>query len=80
MDKIDNIKSLWEQIEDTNFMLMEIAKVVSRSPLTLMNHWFSRFWNIPAEYQDTVISMLQKKIALQNQSKIEVVDPIEVKE
>lgn len=64
---IENIKSLWQQIENkTKFMEMA-AEDLGRSPLTLRQHWFAHFWSIPEEHQPRVVELLQNAIKEQNE-------------
>lgn len=62
MNKIDNIKNLWGQIGNKTDFIKEFAPVVGRSPSTLHNHWFARFWTVPIEFQDQTIKYMQNYI------------------
>ena len=63
--KIDNIKSLWQQLPNdgskTEFIKLA-AEDLGKSPNTIHNHWFARFWQVPEQYEDRVIELLQNTI------------------
>ena len=64
-DKInlmDNIKELWSLINYKTGFIEMCAKELDRSPNTLHNHWFARFWQIPTDMQVPVIELMQKTI------------------
>lgn len=62
---IDNIKYLYDQIEDKTEFIKEVAKDRKKRPLTIRNHWFGQFLAIPEEHQERVIELLQNKIKIQ---------------
>lgn len=66
MSKIDNIKDLYSQINKKTKFIGEVAKELDLNPQYVRGHYFSSFWTIPDDKQDTIISMLQNKIAEQN--------------
>lgn len=57
--KIDNIKNLWQEINNKTNFIIAVAHDLDRSPNTLHNHWFARFWQVPEEKQDEVIKYMQ---------------------
>ena len=63
----EEIKILYAKIHKKTDFIIEAAndKQIDKSPLTLRNHWFGNFWQIPQEYQDRVKHLLQKKIEQQ---------------
>ncbi len=69
MDKIDNIKFLYTQIEGKTKFIKDLSEILTRSPNTIRNHWFSEhgFWAIPKVMQDKIIEIMQNKISNQNQ-------------
>lgn len=72
MNKTDNIKDLWSKLEHgskTTFIEL-VAFDLGKSPNTLHNHWFARWWQIPEEFKDRVIELLQKTIAQQNKAQV----------
>ena len=60
--KKDQIKELYSQLKEKTKFIELVAKKVNRSPKSLRNHWFSEFWSIPEEYQQTVIDELNKTL------------------
>ncbi len=68
--KIDNVKSLWKQIDYKTGFIQEAAKHFDRTENTLHNHWFARFFNVPLDEQDKCIEFMQNYIRLQNEKKI----------
>lgn len=60
--KKDQIKDLYSQLKEKTKFIELVAKKVNRSPKSLRNHWFSEFWSIPEEYQQTVIDELNKTL------------------
>jgi hypothetical protein len=59
---IDNIRDLWKQINYKTGFIELCAKELDRSPNTIHNHWFARFWQVPADMQIPVIKLMQKTI------------------
>lgn len=66
MRKIDNIKTLWKQINSKTKFIIEFSKSINRSTNTLHNHWFARFWAIPKPLEDETIYYMQNYIMNQN--------------
>lgn len=66
--KIDNIKSLYAQIEEKGKFILLVANECKRKPNTVKTHWFTEasFWSVPDEFQDRVIELAQNTIAKQN--------------
>ena len=64
---IGNIKNLWGLINYKTGFIELCAKELDRSPNTLHNHWFARFWQIPQDMQIPVINLMQKTINNQAQ-------------
>jgi hypothetical protein len=62
LELIDNIKNLWQKINYKTGFIEMCAKELDRSPNTLHNHWFARFWQIPTDMQVPVIELMQKTI------------------
>lgn len=62
MSKIDNIKTLWKQINSKTQFMIEFSKSIDRSTNTLHNHWFARFWSVPKTLEDETISYMQNYI------------------
>jgi len=62
MTKIDNIQTLWQQLHNKTEFIKMCAEELDRSPNTLHNHWFARFWQVPRELEDRVITLLQNTI------------------
>lgn len=62
MELIDNIKNLWHQIDYKTGFIELCAKELDRSPNTIHNHWFARFWQVPHDMQILVIKLMQKTI------------------
>lgn len=60
---IDNIKQLYPQVGKKAPFVIALAKHMGRSELTLLNHWFCRFWRVPEDDQEEVIAFMQKWIA-----------------
>jgi hypothetical protein len=59
---IEQIKDLYSQIKQKTKFIEAAAKAIGRSPNSLRNHWFSEFWSIPAEHQETVKLLLEETI------------------
>ena len=68
MEKMDNIKSLYPQINEKTKFISEVAKEFDLNPQYVRSHYFSSFWTIPQDKQLKVIQMLQNKIAEQNKA------------
>ncbi len=68
---VDNIKALWGELKNdgskTRF-IEACADELNKSPNTLHNHWFARFWQIPEKHQGRIVELLQNTIKLQNQT------------
>lgn len=63
---IDNIKSLYGQVQKKTTFIIMAAEVLGKSPLTLRQHWFGALWAIPEEHQPRVVELLQNTILSQN--------------
>ena len=64
---IENIKNLWKEIDNKTKFIKAFSEHIKRSPNTLHNHWFARFWLVPKEHQEEVVKYMQKYIRLQNE-------------
>ena len=62
LELIDNIKNLWQKINYKTGFIELCAKELDRSPNTIHNHWFARFWQVPQDMQEPVIKLMQKTI------------------
>jgi hypothetical protein len=67
LNNIEEIKTLYSQIEKKVKFIQYVASKVNRSPKTLRNHWFAEFWSIPLEYQETVKLLLEETISEQKE-------------
>jgi hypothetical protein len=65
IEKIENIKQLYTQVEKKTKFIQMVADDLGKSPRTLRNHWFGAFWSIPLMYQDRIIELSQNTIKLQ---------------
>jgi hypothetical protein len=59
---MDQIKDLYSQINKKTQFIQMAADKIGRSPKSLRNHWFSEFWSIPSEHQETVKILLKETI------------------
>ena len=66
---LDNIKNLYNDVGPKVPFFTALAVHLDRSPRTLNNHWFCRFWAIPEDQQQEVIAFMQKWIANRNKVK-----------
>lgn len=64
---IDTIKSLYRQIKGKTDFIIMAAEDLSKSPLTLRQHWFGGFWAIPEEHQPRVAELLRKTLSQQKE-------------
>lgn len=69
--KKDNVKTLYNLIEDKKKFIKDCAASFKREPSTLINHWFSegRFYSVPKTEIDEVINYMQNVIKQQNKIK-----------
>ena len=67
---IENIKTLYEQIEDKYSLIMELSIKFGIRPGSIRTNWFATFFSVPENHQEEVVTILQKKIREQN--KIEI--------
>ncbi len=67
MTKIDNIKSLYEQIKDQEDFRNKVGEEFKVQPSTVRIGWFYRF-EIPEKYkvQENLIEFMQNYIKCQN--------------
>ena len=65
---IENIKQLFEMVENKTNFIMELSKHVPAKGNTIRQHWLSDYglWSIPDRHQELVLKMLQKTINKQN--------------
>lgn len=68
MEKVDNIKSMWSQIDDKTDFLVKASKEFGRKVNTLRTHWFSKSNNygMPDAEIDNVIKFMQNYLKAQN--------------
>jgi hypothetical protein len=59
------IKPLFDKLDNKSQFIEALAEKVDRSPATLENHWFSRYWRVPSDLRPFVIKELAKAIKLQ---------------
>jgi hypothetical protein len=64
---IENIQKLWKKLDNKTEFIKLVAEDLDRSPNTLHNHWFARFWQVPEEHQPRVVELLQNTIKNQKQ-------------
>ncbi len=62
MKPIDNIQTLYSQLNDTKKFIQLVADDLKKKPLSLQNNWFRNFWAIPTQYEYRVIQLLQRTI------------------
>lgn len=67
LTKQDNIIQLWSKINYKTGFIKEAAVHFKKSPVTLHNHWFAKFFTVPKKEEDNVIKFMQKYIKLQNE-------------
>jgi len=58
---MQEIKHLYKMLKDKKGFCTELSKEVETSPLSLYNHWFGSFWNIPEKYRQLVLTKLKEK-------------------
>jgi len=58
---MQEIKHLYKILKDKKGFCVELSKEVETSPLSLYNHWFGSFWNIPEKHKDLVLTKLKQK-------------------
>jgi len=65
---IENIQDLWGQIENRKDVICVIADSCNVKPISVSKNWLcdSGFWSIPVRHQETVVTILQRSIYLQN--------------
>lgn len=66
---IDNIKALYKQVGNKVRFITALSEVVGRRPMTIQNHWFRGFWNVPKDEEQRVISFMQNYINNLNSKK-----------
>jgi len=59
---IETIKMLYNQLKVKKDFILIVAEDLDKSTGTLQQHWFSRFWSIPKDYQPRVIELLKQTI------------------
>ena len=65
---INNIKDLFQQVDDKPAFIYELSQHVEAKPNTIARHWLSNsgHWSIPERNQETVLTILQNWIKQQN--------------
>ena len=66
---IENIKSLWKDIDYKTGFIIKFSQHIKRSPKTLHNHWFAMYWVVPENKQKETVEFMQNYIRLQNEKK-----------
>lgn len=62
MNKIDNIKILYEQITQKGKFVELVSKEVGKAFGTVNTHYFKGGWSIPEDEQDRIIELAQNTI------------------
>tara|TARA_R110002020_G_scaffold264680_4_gene479382 strand:+ start:368 stop:583 length:216 start_codon:yes stop_codon:yes gene_type:complete len=64
----DNIQTLFNRLDSNQqkVFVKVLADYYNKKPLSIRNNWFSNYKQIPNQYQEKVLSMLQNKIKLNN--------------
>ena len=70
MTQLDNIKSLYDKIEDKESLRNTVADYFNIKASTVRTTWFYR-WEFPDKYrvQENLITIMQNVIMKQNKSK-----------
>ena len=68
MSEIEEIKSLYHQVEHKTRFIASAAKEFEKSPQAMKNHWLcdSGFWSVPKKHQAKLIKLLKRQIQIQN--------------
>ena len=61
MAKIDNIKNLYNQLNNKQKFVHDVADYYFKNYDHIKNRWFSK-WKIPEKFQVKIIEMLQNQI------------------
>lgn len=69
MEKIDNIKELYQLIDKKTAFIQLVADDLKLSAQYLRGHYFSTFWSIPEDKQERIIYLLQNTIKGQKEFK-----------
>lgn len=65
---IENIKTLYQQIDDRRAVVVSIAEEFGLKPISVANNWFGSYWAIPDRHQERVAEILQNAIRIQNEN------------
>lgn len=62
----ENIKNLYQEIEDKTKFIAAVSVEFDREPRTLQNHWFSGFFSVPKKLRVQLIEFMQNYLKIQN--------------
>lgn len=57
---LKKIQKEYKKVKHKTQFMIALADKLGKSRLTLKNHWFSSWWQIPEEYHEEVIRALKK--------------------
>lgn len=58
----EQIKNYWVFVPHKTSFIERMAILFEKSPITLTNHWFGKFWMIPEPYQERVLEEIKKEV------------------
>jgi len=61
-----NIKQLFNQIENKFDFIILLSKEFKVKPNSIRNNWFSSYYSIPVKHESRVVEILQQTIRQQN--------------
>lgn len=68
MSKIENIKTLFRQVDHKGKFILASADEFGVTPQTIKSNWLcdSGFWSVPKKHQDRLVELLQRQVQKQN--------------
>ena len=62
-----NIKDLYHKTNNKKELTLLVAEHFSLNPVSIRNHWFGGFYQVPAKHQDKLIRIMQNFIKVESE-------------
>lgn len=62
-----NVKYLYSKANNKKELVLLVADHFNMNPMSVSNHWFSGFYQVPIKHQDRLIKIMQNFIKVESQ-------------
>lgn len=63
-----NIKDLYHKTNNKKELTILVAEHFSLNPVSIRNHWFGSFYQVPVKHQDKLIRIMQNFIKVESKT------------